>query len=89
MTTPSMLSTPALVLTIGSSMTSAIAEVERIFFQSDPRRKAAIRFLAMNSRHKKDNAELIPILEASQLKTSHVCSWNEAYIQARDLIDHL
>ena len=89
MTTPSMLSTPALVLTIGSSMTSAVAEVERIFFQSDPRRKAATRFLAMNSRHKKDNAELIPILEASQLKTSHVCSWNEAYIQARDLIENL
>ena len=41
MTTQSMLSTPALILTIGTSMASAIAEVEHIFFQSDPRRRAA------------------------------------------------
>jgi len=89
MTTQSMLSTPALVLTVGTSMTSAIAGVERIFFQSDPRRKAAIRFLALNSHFKKGETELISISEAAQVKTSHALSWKESYEQAKNLADKL
>jgi hypothetical protein len=87
MTTQSMLSTPALVLTIGASMTSAIAEVERIFFQSDPRRKASTQFLALSAHPKKGEAELLPISKVTQSKTN--LSWKEAYEQASSLADNL
>jgi hypothetical protein len=87
MTIQSMLSTPAMVLTIGTSMTSAIAEVERIFFQSDPRRKASTQFLALNSYSKKGEVELLPIGKAAQSKTNLL--WKEAYEQANSLTEHL
>jgi hypothetical protein len=84
-----MLSTPALVLTIGTSMASAIAEVEHIFFQSDMRRKAATQFLALNSHPKKGEAEFISIHEAAQVKNNHALSWKESYEQAIGLADSL
>jgi hypothetical protein len=87
MTTQSMLSTPALVLTFGASMTSAIAEVERIFFQSDPRRKASTQFLALSAHSKKGEMELLPIGKAAQSKSN--LSWKEAYEQANSLTEHL
>jgi len=87
MTTQPMLSTPALVLTFGASMTSAIAEVERIFFQSDPRRKASTQFLALSAPSKKGEAELLPIGKAAQSKTNLL--WKEAYEQANSLTDNL
>lgn len=87
MTTQSMLSTPALALTIGSSMASAIAEVERIFFQSDPRRKASTQFLALNAHSRKGDTELVSISEVTQSKTN--LSWKEAYEQANSLTDNL
>jgi hypothetical protein len=87
MTNQSMLSTPALVLTIGTSMASAISEVERIFFQSDPRRKASTHFLALSSHSKKGDTELVSISEVTQSKTS--ISWKEAYEQANSLADNL
>jgi hypothetical protein len=45
--TSNMISTPALVLTIGASLAPAVADVKRIFIQSDPRRNATTRFLAL------------------------------------------
>ncbi len=89
MTTQSMLSTPALILTIGTSMASAIAEVEHIFFQSDPRRRAATQFLALNLHSKKGDVELMPIRETAQAKTNHPPSWKESYEQANGLAENL
>jgi len=52
-TTPSMISTPALVLTLGTGLIPAVADVQRIFFQSDARRRATTRFLSLNLRAKR------------------------------------
>jgi hypothetical protein len=43
----------------------------------------------VNSHPKKGDAELIPILEAAQLKTNQVRSWKEAYEQAKTLTESL
>lgn len=67
-TTPPMISTPALVLTIGSSLAPAIADVERIFFQSDSRRDATTRFLTLDFHAKKP--ELLPVRAMEQGKRS-------------------
>jgi len=48
-----MISTPALVLTIGHALCSAAADVERLFYKSDPRRTATTRFLALGPHTKK------------------------------------
>ena len=51
-TNPAMISTPTLVLTIGSGLVPAAADVQRIFFQSDVRRRATTRFLGLDFRAK-------------------------------------
>lgn len=86
-TNPAMISTPALVLTVGSSLASAIADVERIFFQSDLRRNATTRFLALNLHAKKP--ELIPVCEMEQGKRLSGLSWKQVHEQARDDIKAL
>lgn len=51
-TNPAVNSTPTLVLTIGSGLTPATVDVQKIFFQSDVRRRATTRFLALDFRAK-------------------------------------
>ena len=78
MANPSMMTTPTLVLSVGHSMAPAIAEVERIFFQSDPRRMATARFLALNLGGRKNQAKLIPMCAMQAGKSQEAlggCSW--------------
>lgn len=86
MTTQPMLSTPALVLTIGSSMLPALAEVKRIVLQSDSRRAKTTRFLALNLVPRKNEAEWISLPQALTLK-NNPCSWKEVNDLAQNLID--
>lgn len=88
MTTQPLRSTPALVMTIGTFMLPAIAEVKRIFFQSDSRRRATTRFLALNLSPRKNEAELIPLEQALALK-SNLCSWKDVNDHAQSLIEYV
>lgn len=81
----SMISTPALVLTIGSSLASAVADVERIFFQSDSRRNATTCFMALNFHTK--SPEIIPVREVKQEKRSGSQSGKQIREQARDSME--
>lgn len=76
-----MTATPALILAIGSAFVPAVADVERIFFQSDPRRKAITRFQALSFQTKKP--ELISVCDAKEQGGKSVAQNKE---QACDLL---
>lgn len=84
---PVMTSTPALVLTIGSGLTPAAADVERIFFQSDPRRKATTRFLTLDFHGKQP--ELTPIHAAEHAKHAGGVSGSQTLETARANADSI
>lgn len=89
MANPSMMTTPALVLSVGHGLGPAIAEVERIFFQSDPRRMATARFLALNLGGKKNKAELIPICTMQAGKSQEVLVRKQIVQNVREQADVL
>lgn len=62
-TNPAMNSTPTLVLTIGSGLTPATVDVQKIFFQSDVRRRATTRFLALDFRAKQPELTEVGVTE--------------------------
>jgi hypothetical protein len=75
--------TPALVLTVGSSLLDAIGEVMRIFYQSDSRRNATARFLALYAGG--DSLEFLPLCEAASKRLPDVPSRAQVHAQfARD-----
>jgi hypothetical protein len=82
MTISTPVSTPALVLTIGRSMQSAIGEVERMFLGSKPRRAVVTRFLSLDFCAKNQEAKLVPLREAVPNKSRISVSWKQAYEQA-------
>ena len=84
MANPSMITTPTLVLSVGHSMAPAIAEVERIYFQSDPRRMATARFLALSLGGKKNKAELIPMRTMQAGKSQEALARKQVVQNARD-----
>lgn len=88
MTTQPMLSTPALILSIGTSMLPAMAEVERIFLQSDARRGRTTHFLSCNLSPRKNEAGWIP-LEQVLTPKSTPSSWKDAFDLAQKWIEPL
>jgi len=70
-------------------MAPAIAEVERIFFQSDPRRMATARFLALNLGGRKNQAKLIPICAMQAGKFQEALERNQVVQNVRDQADIL
>lgn len=62
-TNPAMISTPTLVLTIGSGLVPAAADVQRIFFQSDVRRRATTRFLGLDFRARQPELTEVAVTE--------------------------
>ncbi|MBI5962268.1 MAG: hypothetical protein HY863_02235 [Chloroflexi bacterium] len=81
-TTLPMISSPALVLSVGNSLVSAVMDVERIFFRSDPRRNSTTRFLTLNLHAKK--TELIPACEMEQGRRSGSLTREQIHEQMRD-----
>jgi len=86
MTTHIMLSTPALILTIGHSMLPAMLDVERMYFQSNERRRMITRFLALSLHARAGDAEWTPLKEMLTTKSS---SWKEMYERAQVSIEPL
>lgn len=81
-TKPAMISTPALVLTLGSGLAPAAADVQRIFFQSDVRRRATTRFLALDFHTKQPALTEVEMIERG--KRSNRFSRNEMNEMARE-----
>jgi hypothetical protein len=75
--------TPALILTLNRSMASAIAEVERIFLDSDPRRTATTRFLVLNLRERNEAVELSHVGAAQPKRDHSALSWKQALERVR------
>lgn len=81
-TPPAMISTPTLVLTLGVGLIPAVADVQRIFFQSDVRRRATTRFLSLNLRAKQP--ELLEVEVAGRGKRPAVIPCSEIIEIARE-----
>lgn len=77
-----MTSTPALVLTIGSGLIPEVADVQNIFFQSDVRRKATTRFLALDFRAKQPELTEVGVTERG--KHSNTISRSQALAMTRE-----
>lgn len=67
-------SSPALILTIGSALLEAAAESVRLFLQGDPRRSATTRFLGLGSTNdaKEERPRRNPVREKTQDPSSQV-----------------
>lgn len=81
-TNSAMISTPALVLTIGSGLVPAAADVQRIFFQSDVRRRATTRFLSLDFRTKQPALTEVEVIERG--KHSNTISRSQAIEMAQE-----
>lgn len=75
--------TPALILELGTALTPALCDVNRMFTQSDPRRAAVTRFLALRLGNRKGRSALLPIQEARAKKDRVARTWKQVYDQTQ------
>lgn len=77
-----LIATPALVLAIGPGMVPAVADVQRIFFQSDIRRRATTRFLALDFQAKQP--EVVEMEAMERRKHSSTISRKQVLAMTRE-----
>ena len=86
-TNPAMISTPALVLTIGTSLVPAALDVRNIFLRSDLRRKVTTRFITLDFRAKQP--ELTEMETTARGKYANTISRNQVMASTRENADSM
>lgn len=84
-TNPAMISTPTLVLTIGTSLVPAALDVRNIFLRSDLRRKVTTRFITLDFRAKQP--ELTEMETTARGKYANTISRNQVMASTRENAD--
>lgn len=86
-TNPAMISTPALVLTVGTSLVPVASDVKNIFFRSDLRRKVTTRFLTLDFRAKQP--ELTEVETVARGKPVNNISYSQVMALTRENADSI